>query len=667
MHESEYIDLVPVLEDASTAGHVRPGGPIRRVRRDSTLRRDSAWWASGFFVLVTLLPVIRRILHPTISGDDLIRLITLIEHSFQDVVFRPFNEHVAFLFDTVSWVTWQAIGHDLRLAPLGYSIASVIPWVLVLALLGCWLVRETGSRTSSLLAVAIVAQSPLVMETVWWYSASSFCWAIAAILLAILGASDIKERPRRSLVLIGLGTMLGPAGSSLGHLAAPLAILRALLDRGVSRGGKVLVLLAAFGGVLAYLGVCRLGGLEPVALGRHGNAHLADLRMGLEYALSVPGRLLLPSAIGLPASWCSTALPAWLGWGIGGLLLLGLGAIALQPGSEWNQRTVLMGAAMIYLGYALTYTARVCKVRQGVWSEAQLIYGYGTRYHVLPLLGLSAVFAALLAGWRPIRRCDARSGRPELVGTLLCLAMLAVHRREVNNRCAGMLYAPDQKPTMAALHNAGQVAQEAGISRSQLLRIVAPVLRPWNLGLLLENSPDFPLMKLVQAPEQVARTLTDEQARSVLLERLREKDRIALGTGACASMSFGKPGANVITLSIATPTKFDHVREYKPGQYRSGDVPGRLQYEFEPTAGARFLVLPGLKTDQELEIYFRDVQERWRSARFVRWLPPPRAGEQPVVDLERMIHLWGEPVTQIAIQFTRPGEIALEGPPRLMR
>ena len=128
-------------------------------------------------------------------------------------------------------------------------------------------------------------------------------------------------------MLIGLGTMLGPAGSSLGHLARRWRF-SALLDRGVSRGGKVLVLLAAFGGVLAYLGVCRLGGLEPVALGRHGNAHLADLRMGLEYALSVPGRLLLPSAIGLPASWCSTALPAWLGWGIGGLLLLGLGAIA---------------------------------------------------------------------------------------------------------------------------------------------------------------------------------------------------------------------------------------------------------------------------------------------------------------------------------------------------
>ena len=87
----------------------------------------------------------------------------------------------------------------------------------------------------------------------------------------------------------------------------------------------------------------------------------------------------------------------------------------------------------------------------------------------------------------------------------------------------------------------------------------------------------------------------------------------------------------------------------------------------EPTAGARFLVLPGLKSDQKLEIYFRDVDERWRSARFVHWPPSPRSGEQPVADLERMIHLWGEPVTQIAIQFTRPGEIALEGPPRLMR
>ena len=148
MHESKCIGFVPVISEASSeilAGHLRPRGPIRQARRESRLSQGSAWCASAFFVLVTWLPVIRRIHHPSILGDDLIRLIILIEHSFQDVVIRPFNEHVAFLFDTVSWVTWQAIGHDLRLAPLGYSIASVIPWILVLALFGCWLARETGS------------------------------------------------------------------------------------------------------------------------------------------------------------------------------------------------------------------------------------------------------------------------------------------------------------------------------------------------------------------------------------------------------------------------------------------------------------------------------------------------------------------------------------------
>ncbi len=187
------------------------------------------------FVILCGLPYLQWVEHPSLFDDDFLRVGSLRRSNLGEALFRPFNEHMAPLFETVSWLAWQGAGRRIQSIPMAFQVASFAFGVTV-GLLAALIRRELRSTTASLVAVAVFCLSSVSSETVLWYSASSFQWAASATLASWLAASIGRRRRRR--VAGGPGWLVGrsrslaaPAFSAIGVLAAPLAGLRLLVDR----------------------------------------------------------------------------------------------------------------------------------------------------------------------------------------------------------------------------------------------------------------------------------------------------------------------------------------------------------------------------------------------------------------------------------------------------
>src|SRR5258708_7832445 len=97
------------------------------------------------FVALCLVPHVRRWSHPSLYADDVVRIAQLQEATLGSLLFRPFNEHVAPVFEAVSWAAWRVAGRRLATAPRVFTAAAFIPFALAGAFLCRLLQRETGS------------------------------------------------------------------------------------------------------------------------------------------------------------------------------------------------------------------------------------------------------------------------------------------------------------------------------------------------------------------------------------------------------------------------------------------------------------------------------------------------------------------------------------------
>lgn len=245
------------------------------------------------FAAICLGPHLHRLGHPSLFTDDVYRIGDLQTKPLKALLFRPFEEHMAPLFEVVSWVTWHSAGQRLVHAPLAFTLMSYVPFVLSLWMLGLLVHRELGSLGTALVAVAAYCLSSLHAEVVYWYSASSFSWALLFTLVTLLClAPKARQKGQWNLGWSALAAALAPAFSAIGLLAGPLGAIRvAASSDGTARRGVRTAALTPVLGTLLYLAVCSVFRYHDVLASSLEKK--IDLGSGLAYALCAPTNVLV--------------------------------------------------------------------------------------------------------------------------------------------------------------------------------------------------------------------------------------------------------------------------------------------------------------------------------------------------------------------------------------
>jgi hypothetical protein len=632
---------------------------------ETGLRRGAEALLMAVVVAVVLVPYLGRLKHPSLYTDDVVRIAQLQTVPLQRLLFLPFNEHMAPLFQGLSWLVWQLAGRSLVRAPMAFTMASYVPFGLSLGLLG-WVIRaETRSVATSMVSLAIFGLSWLASETVYWYSASSFMWALAFTMAAWLGAASAAGgQTLRGSIGMGVASALAPAWSAIGLLAGPLAIVRVLAAD--FRGGprrRAVAVVAPIAGTLAYLSVCsvfRYGDVLAQSIER--NVHL---RAGLIATGRAPIDYLLPGLFGLHP----------IGHRLSPLVSLTFSSLGVSLALLWawrsGHRALTLGGLLLILGgYGLTFCGRGDQGGRSV-LVAQ-------RYHLFPQLGLVLVLAPLVR--IGLRRWEARPHASLLAVASLTVVLALVHAPMLKAR--GRYYRhPDQVRTLAAMERLGTICRELRITRDQAIAALDPIQPGWS-------PPN------ANALEMLARTVDtsnypDSRVRPDLLAALTTAEREALCGGMDASRHLQRI-VDVGDLDHATIGQLVgsfRVTALEPGRWITSGWPSYLEFAVPATTGPgrvatsaspaqiRAIGLPMDMPGALIEVWWRGDHDRWSETRSVRCrLAASQSGQGQgqgkdegwAIPTDRLPHWESDRARHLRLFFRTPGVVAA-GAPRLIR
>ena len=106
------------------------------------------------FVALCLYPHALRLRRPSLYTDDVVRIADLRSGPLSARLFRPFNEHMAPLFETVSWLAWRGCGRRIQAIPTAFRVASMVAFGVTVGLLAALIRREVRSATAAMAGVA---------------------------------------------------------------------------------------------------------------------------------------------------------------------------------------------------------------------------------------------------------------------------------------------------------------------------------------------------------------------------------------------------------------------------------------------------------------------------------------------------------------------------------